>query len=117
MSCFLTGHVLCLLTGVKTVALGMLRLAPAGRAGPRLLESAACGSIDFRAIASCQVFQKLPQLQDSRMSGVSSALNPGSGTEGKLVSGGISVCKWGGGVTSLPTPPPLLVPDEVALEG
>ena len=95
----------------------MLRLAPAGRAGPRLPESAACSPIHFQAIAPCQVLQKLPQLQDSRMSGVSSTLNPGRGTEGKLVSGGISVCKWGGGVTSPPTPPPLLVPDEVVLGG
>ena len=110
VSCFLTGR---LLTGVKTIALGMFRLAPAWRASPRLPESAAFSSIDFQAVTSCQVLQKLPQLQDSRMSEVSSSLDPGRGTEGKLVSEGVTVCKWGGGVTSPPTPLPLLVQDEV----
>ena len=47
------------------------------------------------------------------MSEVSSSLDPGRGTEGKLVSEGVTVCKWGGGVTSPPTPLPLLVQDEV----
>lgn len=58
VSCFLTGRVLRLLTGVKTIALGMFRLAPAWRASPRLPESAACSSIDFQAVTSCQVLQK-----------------------------------------------------------
>lgn len=113
VSCFLTGRVLRLLTGVKTIAPGMFRLAPAWRASPRLPEAAAGRSTDFQAVTSCQVLRKLPQLQDSRMSEKSSSLDPGRGTEGKLVLGGVLICKWEGGVTSPPTPLPLLVQDEV----